>query len=74
MNDPEKTPESFRGVDLDSEMEEVMDKLKDDINAFLWTRLPPTLTLDEAEEIAVEMTTKIYTRWEEEVVKARKAS
>ncbi len=45
------------------ESDAVLDELKDDINAFLWTRLPATMTLERAEEIAVQVHGIIADEW-----------
>lgn len=43
--------------------EEVFRTLKDDINRFLWTRLPESMTLGKAEELACEIHDRIMAAW-----------
>lgn len=49
--------------DFESERASVLDSLKTNINALLWTNLPPHVTLGQAEEIAVEMYRRIEDLW-----------
>ena len=46
--------------------EEIAPDLKVEINTFLWTRLPPTTTLGEADAIACDWYEAIKTRWDTE--------
>lgn len=54
--------------DLHAEEEEelrvgVMESLKEDVNAFLWVRLPGKTTLREAEDISIRMCELIVDQW-----------
>jgi len=43
---------------------EVLDNIKPELNSFLWTRLPPNMTLSEAETVACDITSLVSTAWE----------
>lgn len=46
------------------EREAVLEKLKIDINEFLWTRLPSKTTLGRAEDMACVIHDAIFEEWE----------
>lgn len=54
-------------ADRDREKSVVLGALKDDINTFLWVRLPPTTTLAEAEKIAARWCAEITLLWTPEL-------
>lgn len=50
--------------DIEAERQSVMENLKPEINAFLWSRLPPWITLGKAEKEACDLFDKIRDLWE----------
>lgn len=50
--------------DIDAEgRQAILDTLKEDINAFLWTRLPGAMTLACADDIAADIHSLIEATW-----------
>ena len=49
-----------------SQKESILETLKPELNNFLWMRLPPNMTLDEAEDFACAIFEKIRDMWEEQ--------
>lgn len=64
---PQPGPNIAEGFTFgDQEDEQIFENLKEEINVFLFTRLPEETTLKEMEEIALEMDKLITHRWEVE--------
>ena len=58
-----KEDNSMAEEDAQAEKAIVLENLKEDINNFLWSHLPPKTTLDEADKMAGEWHLQIYKLW-----------
>src|SRR5260370_368531 len=51
--------------ELSRERSVVLDSLKCDVNRFLWSKLPPTMSLGEADHLACQIHDMVAAAWEE---------
>lgn len=70
MNGPDVSTsiEDGGGATSSEEARRIVGLLKDDINKFLWTRLPEDTTLCEAEDIASNIFDLIGYKWEKHLL------